>query len=90
MGVGETVVLKIPVSVKLGGFAYSQRAVQAARPYGSSVSEALVVALGSHLPQVVNDSEGTREMSDSGGSAYVVVVVGEGTEVAYLTVSERV
>jgi hypothetical protein len=39
------------------------------------------------LPQVVKEREGNRVVNDSGGAAYVVVVVGEGTEEAYLTVS---
>ena len=48
----------------------------------------MVVASGSHLPQVVYCKDGNRVVNDSGGAAYVGVDVADGTDVAYLTVSE--
>ena len=84
-GVGSTVVLNtalLVTSVKFGGFAISQREVQAARPYGSAVSVAVAFELGSHFPQVVYEREDSFEVSCSGGAANVVVVVGDGRGVA--------
>ena len=83
------VVLKIALAascVKLGGLAFTQSAVQAAFPYGLLESVADAFAAGSHLPQVVYDWFGIKLVKLSGGGAWVVVVVGEGRDVAYRTV----
>lgn len=84
---GDTVVLYRPVSVKLGGLACFHIPVQAALPYRAPLSEGLAVALGFQEPQVVYDSDGTRDAKDCEGGAYVFVAVGAATEVAVLTVS---
>lgn len=76
--------------MKLGGLAFTQSAVQAAFPYGSPESVAEAFAAGSHFPQVVYDWLGIRLVKLSGGGAWVVVVVGEGRDVAYRTVDVMV
>jgi hypothetical protein len=68
----------------------TQSAVQAAFPYGLSKSVAETFAAGSHLPQVVYDCSGIKLVKLSGGGAWVVVVVGEGRDVAYRTVEVMV
>ena len=77
----------MPVSVKLGGFARSHKAVHAALPKGFLVSVAVAVAFGFQLPQVVVDSLDIKDLSDAEGWAYVVVPVGAGIDVAVRTVS---
>jgi hypothetical protein len=68
----------------------TQSAVQAAFPYGLSESVAEALAAGFHLPQVVYDCSGIRLVKLSGGGAWVVVVVGEGRDVAYRMVDVMV
>jgi hypothetical protein len=55
----------MPVSVKLGGFARSHKAVHAALPNGFLVSVAVAVVFGFQLPQVVVDSLDIKDLSDT-------------------------
>jgi hypothetical protein len=70
--------------------ACTQSAVQAAFPYGFSESVAETFAAGFHLPQAVYDWLGIKLARLPGGGAWVVVVVGDGRDVAYRTVDVMV